>query len=355
MLLQEQYCKNVRLKDMTRKCSCIYEHGKMMPCGFKEFEMTRDLYVDVAKGISILLIVAIHTEVFGKIGNPLAFIAVPVFFFMSGFYDRSEKELKTWFPKALKTLLLPAFIWVMLVTMYVQFLGFLKDRSWGEFPFDWYHVAGKNGPAWFLFALLYAKSILWGLRKTGLPKLIIGGASLAIGYLGMNVDMPLYLNLGCAALPLYAAGKYGYPYMQNLLVSKHLLLLGTIALLTYCCGYVSFTIVPQGTGLYAPFYIVALAAMVLVFIPFLYVAEKFRGQKWLGCLGRHSLGVMLVHAPMCHTAAIVLNRSFAVGSPSWIACFLITYVLIVFVAYQLTILIERYCPLLLGKSDGDKC
>lgn len=99
----------------------------------KEFEMKRerDQYVDVAKGLSILLIVAIHTEVFGKIGNPLAFIAVPVFFFMSGFYDHSERGWNDWLPKALKTLILPAVIWVVLVTVYIQFLGFLKDRSWG--------------------------------------------------------------------------------------------------------------------------------------------------------------------------------------------------------------------------------
>lgn len=39
----------------------------------------RDKFVDIAKGIGILLIVCIHTEVFDVIGMPLAFIAVPVF------------------------------------------------------------------------------------------------------------------------------------------------------------------------------------------------------------------------------------------------------------------------------------
>ena len=56
----------------------------------------RDNFVDVAKGIGILLIVCIHTEVFVVIGMPLTFIAVPVFFFMSGFYDRSEKPISKW-------------------------------------------------------------------------------------------------------------------------------------------------------------------------------------------------------------------------------------------------------------------
>ncbi len=91
----------------------------------------RDRRVDVAKGIAILLIVAIHTEVFGKIGNPLAFIAVPVFFFMSGFYDRSERGWNVWLPKALKTLIFPAVVWVVLVTAYIQLLGYLKDGSGG--------------------------------------------------------------------------------------------------------------------------------------------------------------------------------------------------------------------------------
>lgn len=170
--------------------------------GDKELEMMRerDKYVDVAKGIAILLIVAIHTEVFGKIGNPLAFIAVPVFFFMSGFYDRSEKGLKVWFPKTLKTLLLPAVVWVVLVTLYVQSLGFLKNRAWGEFPFDWYHAAGKNGPAWFLFALLYAKCILWGLRKTRLPKLIIGGGEFGYWIFGYECQYASVLESGMCSI-----------------------------------------------------------------------------------------------------------------------------------------------------------
>ena len=58
----------------------------------------RDTYVDVAKGIGIMLIVSIHTEVFGVMGYHLSFIAVPVFFFMIGFYDRSDRNIGQFFP-----------------------------------------------------------------------------------------------------------------------------------------------------------------------------------------------------------------------------------------------------------------
>ena len=88
--------------------------------------------------------------------------------------------------------------------------------------------------------------------------------------------------------------------------------------------------------------------MTLLFFPFLFVAGKLQGWKWLGGIGQHSLGIMLLHAPMCHTAAVVLNRVLVVGSLPWTVCFLVAYVAIVAFAYALTVVIERHCPVLLG-------
>ena len=74
----------------------------------------RDTYIDIAKGLCMMLIICIHTEVFGVIGMPLTFIAVPMFFFMSGLYDRSEKKITNWLPKSLRTLILPGIIWILI-------------------------------------------------------------------------------------------------------------------------------------------------------------------------------------------------------------------------------------------------
>lgn len=122
----------------------------------------RDLYVDVAKGICMLLIICIHTEVFQVIGMPLTFIAVPMFFFMSGFYDRSGKPFNSWFPKSLRTLILPAIVWCVVGKAYSECLTFVKDRQFSPVAFDWFNPCEGNGPAWFLFALIYAKIISWG-------------------------------------------------------------------------------------------------------------------------------------------------------------------------------------------------
>lgn len=310
----------------------------------------RDTYVDVAKGIGILLIISIHTEVFGVMGYPLSFIAVPVFFFMSGFYDRAERNIGQWFPKSLRTLILPAIIWILIATVYGKLLGYVKDRSWGENPFSLYNMTGGNGPAWFLFALLYAKILIWGLMKIKMPKFALLGGSLLIGYAGMNINMPLLFDEGCAALPLYVTGKLAYPYLREIMENKGLLVAGIIALSLYLWHLVSFTIVPQSNGNFSPYYLAALGLMLLCFIPFLVISEKLQNQKWLVSLGQHSLGIMLLHAPMCHTAAVILNRVFEPASQYWIVSFLIAYVCIVFVSYWGTVLIERYIPIMLGKK-----
>lgn len=87
----------------------------------------RDAYIDIAKGICMLLIICIHAEVFGVIGMPLTFIAVPMFFFMSGFYDRSEKPLNSWLIKSLRTLILPAVVWTIVGRGYGMVLKYIKS------------------------------------------------------------------------------------------------------------------------------------------------------------------------------------------------------------------------------------
>lgn len=161
--------------------------------------------------------------------------------------------------------------------------------------------------------------------------------------------MPLLIDEGCAALPLYVAGKMAYPYLRGLLRKWWLVVLGAAALCAFMAHGVRFTIVPQSNGDYSPYYLLVMPLLLLSFVPFLWTAEKLDGVKWLRALGVSSLGIMLLHAPMCHTAAVVLNRVFEKGSAGWVASFLVAYAAIVALSWWLTALIEKYCPVLLGK------
>jgi fucose 4-O-acetylase-like acetyltransferase len=48
------------------------------------------------------------------------FIAVPMFFFMSGFYDRTEKSMNEWLPKTANRLIRPAFIWIIIGNLFLK-------------------------------------------------------------------------------------------------------------------------------------------------------------------------------------------------------------------------------------------
>lgn len=310
---------------------------------------TRDEYVDVAKGLCMLFVVCIHAEVFGVLGMSFTFIAVPMFFFLSGFYDRSERPFSSWLVKSARTLLLPGVIWLAIGLAYVAALSYAHKGSY-TFTNTVYDPFVGNGAVWFLFALFYAKVILGALLRLKLPKWCVLAICVGGGYLGMAQQMPLCLDEGLAALPLYCLGKFSYPYIKQVFGRILLCLIGTAAIVLFLMHFLEYTIVPVANGCFSPNYIFAFVSIVLSFIPVLRICKIIDSWTWLANFGRHSLGIMLTHMMMCHTAAVVLKRVFVEGSTPWIISFLAAYVVICFTAYWLTILIERYCPILLGKK-----
>lgn len=171
---------------------------------------TRDVTVDVAKGLCILLVVCIHAEVFGYVPMPFTFIAVPMFFFMSGFFDHTEMPLNRIAKRNLRSLLLPAAIWTVVGVGYLTLLTLLKGDQ-PTYTFDPMNPCSGNGPCWFLVALVWVKLFSWLFDHLRLNAYVAIVVSLVIGYIGINRQMPFYLDEGCAALPLYLVGKRLYP------------------------------------------------------------------------------------------------------------------------------------------------
>lgn len=322
----------------------------------------RDEAVDVAKGICILLVICIHSEVFEFIPMPFEFIAVPMFFFMSGFFDRSSRPFRDIIGKGARTLLWPSMVWCVIAGAYLSLLTMLK----GERPsvgFDAFNPCTWNGPCWFLVALFWVKIMTWGFQRMRLKPLIVILLTLLLGYGGMHVELPLCLDVALAALPLYFAGKLLYPYRQ-FLASKPAwgVILGCslLCLLLFLTGVCGLLIVPtahnegaQVNGFYRPTYLAAILAIIMVFPIVLFLCSKLTRVSWLKAIGRQTLGILVVHSPMCHTVAVALNRLFVRGSAEWCLLFLAAYVAIVALSYWLTVIIRRRLPALLEISPAN--
>lgn len=142
----------------------------------------RDNYIDVAKGLVMLLIVRIHTECMSPLGVPYPIIAVPFFFFLSGMYDKSDLPLSQWLPKTFKSLMVTCIIWEAIGYSYLMSLQYVKDGNpdWGcilREPF-----AG-DGPVWFLATLFAAKLLIALIVKIRMPKSFLVTITICIAWL----------------------------------------------------------------------------------------------------------------------------------------------------------------------------
>ena len=139
-----------------------------------QLEKKRDIYVDVSKGIAMLMVVSIHTEVFHEINFPYPIIAVPFFFFMSGFFDKSDKPLRQWIGKTSLSLIGTTVIWTTIKFVYLSFLNLVKT-GFSVSALSTVPYLFNFGVAWFLVALFYAKILVWLFSKLKLPVYSCGG------------------------------------------------------------------------------------------------------------------------------------------------------------------------------------
>lgn len=314
-------------------------------CRFRQ--KGRDTFVDVAKGIGMLMIVRIHTEVFTTIPCPYPIIAVPLFFFLSGFYDNTTKPLKEWLPKTFKSLFLVGVIWVLISFTYLSILSYAKNRTF-HIEFSWENPVMAGGVEWFLFALFFAKIAMWGIHRSKLPHWFILIILIGLGGVISRIDLPLLLDEGIAALPFYYAGFACYPYLK-----KHIKCLRWPALLGIACIFIMqmnwfpILLVPYSNKpiyLYPIFFLMTL----LSFMTILWLGHLLQHQEWLAKFGRQTLGILVIHPLLLHTCAISFNRLFVKGSVVWIITFLIAYVIVCIASYMFTHWIKKHTPILLG-------
>lgn len=307
----------------------------------------RDVYVDVAKGIAMLLIVRIHTEAFGVINAPYPVIAVPFFFFLSGFYDNTYKPIKEWLPKTFKRLFLVGLFWVTISFAYHSMLLYIKDGSF-EVNFSWVRPLIGGGATWFLFALFYAKCGTWLLNKTKIPTHIILTLLILFGGVISRIDLPLLLDEGIAAIPFYYAGKVAYPYFKsNWDIIKWMAIIGLFCLILMPMYWFPWVLVPyvkESPLLYPVFFTMS----IFTFTTFLWISKKLESQRWLANFGKQTLGILVLHPLMLHTCAITLNRVMEKGSTPWIISFLGCYVIVCFLCYYCSLWISKHFPILLG-------
>ena len=179
----------------------------------------RNIALDIAKGIGILLVIVGHTAGMKHICQELIYsFHMPLFFIIAG-YLYHRQDIKTLFVKSAKRLLLPWIVALCLQALLCLLLG-NKLEAWGYvqsvlFPDGtrddnmlWAGIH-SSGAVWFLPALFWCRIIYAMIeQRMGSRSIYVTiPSTIAAVLMGRFVlNLPFAIQMGCSALVFYEIG-----------------------------------------------------------------------------------------------------------------------------------------------------
>lgn len=326
-------------------------------------------WADIAKGISIIAVIASHTPLeYTWWGTFINSFRMPLFLFVAGFFFSSDKygDARGFVRRKARTLLLPYAVFAG-----GSFLYFLARYTFGDSSyyedlniyqvfFGIFYSAGTrewmdfNLPLWFLTFLFVVEVLFYGMkrqfrRKTSLIAVLI--LCSVIGYidgLWNPYKLPWGVDVAMTGVVFYGAGHLlkdmckqwlGKPISFKLFF--FVLLLGlNIATLT-----VPMNLNMKVHGQYYDFYFAAFCG-----ISWCLLLSSMIRSKILTYIGRNSLILMAVHSPLLRVSTRLADY-FQIPSDPYVLDVLRVVVTILF-ATPIIYIINNFCPWMLGRETN---
>jgi fucose 4-O-acetylase-like acetyltransferase len=171
-------------------------------------------FVDLAKGVCILLVVCLHSHAFSDyIPREMNLIRMPLYFVLSGlFYKDYGGAIATIIKKVNKLLIPFAFFYVMSYAL--LWIGNMKDSHLGcthSITDVFYGIEFYNNPLWFLLCLFNINVIFTLLRMVSTKEIYMAVASIACGGVGYwlsesGLHLLFYVDTALTAMPMFYFG-----------------------------------------------------------------------------------------------------------------------------------------------------
>lgn len=263
-------------------------------------------WVDIAKGITMLIVIWMHVrnnmpscEMYAQLNRCFSILYMPCFFIISGFFLK-EESFPIYLKKKARTLLLPLFF-VYVLSFAIAWLisrhvpGILKnDVAFSNLFLS--HVF-TNGPIWFLSALFFALVIVYFIKKTKneVIQLIL---ALTISLLGfywnkiMEWRLPMFWDSGLTAVFFVWIGKYVKIILDKISSRLYCCVLGAITLIV---SYLFGATAEMQMNIYnlSPIKYYLLASIGSFSI--LFLSKAINENLFLQYVGKNSLVVLCFH------------------------------------------------------------
>lgn len=271
-------------------------------------------WIDIAKGIGIILVILGHTCP-GKTSHAIFLFHMPLFFIISGYlfnFEKYQNNFLALVKTSAKRLILPVLIIYFIFYPFNQAsLPSLIYGSGKHLELSGFNISAIEYSAWFLYCLFVVRILLWTLIKLGsklsINKFLLFIASFLCALLGSKLGEVFFFpwSFDIALVALYLA-YVGYLLRENNIMSlkkNHKISVAFFAAVIFFIDFKYFDL-SMNEREYSNI-LISLNAAILVTITIFYISdllEKIQKIKilkniieYLKYLGKNSILILLLH------------------------------------------------------------
>ncbi|MCH5224951.1 MAG: acyltransferase [Muribaculaceae bacterium] len=273
-------------------------------------EKERIQFIDLAKGICIILVVSLH--IVPSIDEKLVFLPylrMPLYYCLSGLFYKDYGSFKNFTLKKVNNILIPFVAWYV-IGYAIYYLGRAVAPADHEslYHFDDIFVRSSffNIPIWFLLSLFWSNILFTGINaisKKWVPQLLMIVAMAGIGLLMSHYEVFnfLYFGVTLSCMPFFFMGymlkRSALLYPSSSKKKDFFIMMGCLIL-----GMV-FALYPETSnrlvyfsnrfeGHFSIFYITAICLV----IGLLLLTKFINHIPFVSYLGRYSIIVLITHS-----------------------------------------------------------
>ena len=285
----------------------------------------RELWIDAAKGFSIIFVVMGHSGD-AAANHYLSWFRMPLFFLLSGlvFKPIDPGRYLLWAAKRTKGLMTPYFAYGLLIAAVLllfnlSFKGFAENIA--RLLYGGLSLTGPYGVFWFITCLLFTQ-LLFGFivrytRRTQF--LLIASAYLLSHLISLtslkNFNLPWNIDVSLLAVTYYALGFYGKKAIPALISRSYVLLvmlpLCAFVLFLERAGVIRYSLNMKYKEYNALLLDLAIPLLIsLTICAAVYQLSKRVPLGFMGSLGRNTITIMYLHLPLNYSLKYLLGSDY---------------------------------------------
>ncbi|MDF2647185.1 MAG: hypothetical protein K0Q73_2990 [Paenibacillus sp.] len=329
-------------------------------------------YLDVCKGIGIILVVLGHIFLTNPIRTWIYSFHMPFFFFLSGYtlYLSKTTDYKEFVLRRLKSLIIPYFIFAFI--WYIYWLVIERKFRPESLDINGFKpllgiLYGTGSDTWLVFNIVlwflpcfFLTEIFFQWLSQSIKKsrnlFIVLLVSSVVGYLislFLGFRLPWGINIVFTSVVFYGLGYlFHKSNLNNKLTSTHeyifiilLLIINVIAAFINKPVDMNFLIL----GNYFLYYIAGISGSLFLYL----VSKKIKSGNWLTFLGKNTLIIMCIHDPIKRIVVKIVSAvshipADTLRQSTWgsMICLIVLMLILVPAIH----IINKYMPFLLGKK-----